>query len=676
EFRLHGDDKFSYVTDLEGRILLDLDKDGRMVQLQRNGALLDVSEANIELLRSESILQRRPEARMADVLQSGPDKGRTTYPSIGEVRSCVILLEFPDRPYSTAKDGDVNKLFDRLCNEEGFSDYGARGSAADYYAAVSNGKFKPTFDVYGPVKLSHNAEWYTKLADTEEECEQIINSVPAYYRDYITNHKQPRWGYALAEALEQLDDEIDFSIYDYDNNNQIDNIFFFYSGHGQADTWDKTAIWPHQSDYTAWTGSSMLLGQIYNLPRQIRDGVEFTCYATSCEINSSSKVPEEMRPCLDGIGAFCHEFGHVLGLPDLYDTNRTGVKSPGTYSIMDQGSYNDLSTCPPMFSAYEQWLCKWLDYTDVEDGNTYELNPLVGEDRNAVRLRIRRPGGSESYFTEYYVIETRGNEGWDSSLPEHGMFIWRVNFDYSIWRANEVNTRGDYNRQGKPYVEMVNSDKNSFAWPLEDQDCNYIIPEMNTLLPASLSKALNAYITRLKYDEETGKASFNYNKDLPSDFITNFQEENLEFDQTARQISLKWDEVPGMRYMLTVQRLDPTGTWKTVDGLNNTILSENQRTVRNITANQWKQEFTASVRVFDIVPGAEVSTINFIPADVVGIEDVTVEIPVIYGGKGCIVAPEGSKVYNMGGVECGTENLPAGIYVVVANGATAKVTVR
>ena len=677
EFRLHGDYDFSYVTDLEGKVLLDLDKDGRMVQLQRNGVLLDASVANIEMLKAETAINNPRIARMAVPESSGPNKGRTTFPSIGEARSCVILLEFPDRPYSTAKDGDINKLIDRLCNEEGFSDFGARGSAADYFRAVSNGKFKPDFDVYGPVKLSHNAEWYTKIADTPEEEEKLLNNVPSYYRDYVKNHKQPRWGFALAEALEALDDEVDFSIYDYDNNNEIDNIFFFYSGHGQADTWDKTSIWPHQSDYRGWTTSQYILGSIYNLPRQIRDGVEFTCYATSCELNSNPRVPEEMRPCLDGIGAFCHEFGHVLGLPDLYDTQGAGVKTPGKYSIMDQGSYNELSTCPPMYSAYEQWMCKWLDYTEAEDDQQYELNPLVGEDRNAVRLRIRRPGGTLSYYNEYYVIETRSNQGWDESLPEHGMLIWRINFDYDIWTGNQVNTKGEYNRQGKPYVEMIECDSNVFAWPANSEDTNYIIPEMKTLQPASQSKPLDVYLTRMEYDAQTGKASFNYNRDLPSDLVTNFQG-NPEVNDGVRQLVLKWDEVPDMRYMLTVQRMDPTGNMKTVDGLNNTILDENQRTVRNITANQWKQEFTATVRVFDIVPGAEVSSITFTPSelDPSGIEDVAVEIPVIYGGKGCVVAPEGSKVYNMSGVECGMENLPAGIYVVVTKGATAKVTVR
>lgn len=687
EFRLHGNEKFSFMTDAENVNILEIDKTGRMVPTMRDGVALKAVDADIQRLMDEcpltEMMPARKISRMAMLEDSGADKGRTTFPSVGEVRSCVILLEYPDIPFSTAKDGNVNELFNRLCNEEGFSEYGSRGSARDYYKAVSNGKFSPQFDVYGPVKLKHPARWYANVDEDDPILEGHKASDVAKLLDKKQN-KQPRFGYAIAEAMEALDGEVDFSKYDYDNNKEIDNIFFFYSGPGAADTGDGTYVWPHQSDFRGYT-DDYFLGTFFNLPRQIYDGVELTCYATSCEINSSSRIPEENQPWLDGIGAFCHEFGHVLGLPDLYDVSGYGIKTPKDYSVMDSGSYNMLSTCPPMFSAYEQWLCKWIEYTNAEDGTKYELNPLTDDDRNCVRLRIRQPGGVVSYYPEYYVIETRSKTGWDESLAEHGMLIWRVNYSRNIWMANEVNSYGRYNTKGTPHVELIaapNAPRNSYTWPDDYNGVNFIYPDMNVFAPESSRNPLNVYITNMEYDSETGKASFEYNMCAPSEEVT-VMHDNPYVSVSKREIYLHWDKVPGMKYMVSVKRTDPSGAQKVVDDLDDAIVEENRCTVRNITKNQWSQTFTAKVRVYNGVPGKNYSnTITFIPAEMQegdensSVGSVGAEVPFICGGQGCIVAPAGSKVYNMSGVECGMSDLPAGVYIVVAPGATAKVYVH
>lgn len=695
EFRMFGDEHFSYITDAQGDRLLEIDATGRIVPLMRDGKALRAVEADINRLISEmpkyevpsTEVSGRKVSRMAQL----ESNGQTSYPSTGEVRSCVILLEYPDRPFSTAKvapgateeerHAATRELFDRLCNEEGFSEYGARGSARDYYVAASNGKFTPQFDVYGPVKLQHPAAWYVQVdADdpaleghSQAEISMLLN--PNYY-------KQPRYGYAIAEAMEALDDEVDFSIYDYDANGEIDNIFFFYSGQGRADSYDPTSVWPHQSDYRGYTGD-YFLGTFFHLPRQIHDGVELTCYATSCELNSSRLIPDEEKPHLDGIGAFCHEFGHVLGLPDLYDTSNSGIKTPKDYSIMDSGSYNQLSTCPPLLSAYEQWVCRWIDYTYAEDNNLYELNPVTSDDRNAVSLRIRQPGGANSYYKEYYVLESRANEGWDESLPEHGMMIWRINFSNDTWAANEVNSYGSTNPRKRSNVEMINiPDTKSFAWPDSQDEIYSIYPEMEVFTPDHTTKPLEVYITNIEYDEQTGKSSFEYNMYKPTELVTVLHE-NPVVNSTKREIYLNWDEVPGMKYMLTVSsRNEATGAERYVDGLNDALIEENHRTVRNLTKSQWSQTITARVRLFNGVPAKNYSnTISFIPEQMVegdeisGVESVGVSVPAIYGGKGCINAPEGAKVFNMSGVECGTTDLPAGVYIVVVPGATAKVSV-
>lgn len=658
EYRLHGNEHFSYITDAEGVSILEY-KGGRLEQAFRNGAALRAVDSDIELLRAEAPVpfeaNTKVTNRMAPLVQAGTDKGRTTYNTIGKVPSCVILLEFPDVPFSVA---DPVDQYNRLCNEEGYSDYRGRGSARDYYMACSNGKFEPQFDVYGPVKLEHTSAWYTNQAEPDSR--------------FPSNDKSARWGQALYEAIQALDKDVDFSKYDCDNDGVIDNIFFFYSGYGQADGGGVTTIWPHQSDYYRFTASyKSPLG----LPELNPDGVSFRTYACANELNNSKSIPVSERPFIDGIGSFCHEYGHVLGLPDLYDTLYNGCKTPGRYSVMDQGSYNELSTCPPLFSAYEQWLCRWLEYTDAEDGETYQLNPLCDSDRNAVRVRMRLPGSAGGYQTEYYVIESRGPESWDYSVPEHGVLIWRINYNNSIWAGNTVNS------QTTPYVELIEPSYDITAWPGEWEDYTYITPQMSVLTPVCNSRRpIDVTISNITYDYATGHASIEYNKYKPLSEAPVLSEYPVRSEE-AREFTLSWSTLPGAEsYCLTVRREDNNGNSFYVDGLDDVNVGNvTEYTVRNITTNQWTQKFTAMVRGFAGVPGAVVSNVvNFVPAELPtsGVDGVEFDVPVIMGGQGCIVAPEGAKVFNLSGVECGTENLPAGVYLVVTTGATAKVQVR
>ena len=146
----------------------------------------------------------------------------------------------------------------------------------------------------------------------------------------------------MVYALDAVDDEVDFSKYDFDDDGTVDTVYFIYAGYGQADTGDETTVWPHQSILQGMVGSKKLL-----------DGVYVNPYATSQELKGGSHYYYQDGE-LAGIGTFCHEFGHVLGLPDLYDPNyNKQCITPNEWSIMDQGSYSGDSNCPPLFSAYE-----------------------------------------------------------------------------------------------------------------------------------------------------------------------------------------------------------------------------------------------------------------------------------------------------------------------------------
>lgn len=666
EYYINGDEQFHYLSDIDRTTLLE--RNGNTIMpLMRNGQKMLLTEANLTKLRAENPsieLPVSPIAGKVNRMAALDANGRTKYPTEGEVRACVILLEYADTPFSSP---DPQKQFDRLCNEKGYSDYNSFGSAKDYFEACSGGKFSPTFDVYGPVKLQYEAKWYVGDDDP---------SLPGY-------HHNARFGCAIKEALEYLDPDVDFSIYDYDDDGEIDNIFFFYSGYGQADTANPLLIWPHQTSYWRYT---TLYGGTLGLDRLWVDGKEMVSYACSNELNGSPKIAAEDRPWIDGIGAFCHEYGHVLGLPDLYDTMTASSSSvgqtptPGTYTVMDRGSYNYLSTRPPLFSAYEKWLCKWIEYTEstsLTDGDEITLHAQTSPEANAVRLRIPRPG-TNRFYPEYYVLECRNSDSWDESLDEHGMLIWHINFNANAWENNQVNVNNN------PLVGLVtiNSKGTSKVWPGSDGTGSYLSPSSAQLTSSTTKKPLNVTLTNIFYDyddPEADKVTFEYNKYQENSLTTALHAYSVE-NAATNSIKLTWDAVPdASNYMLTLSRRTSTSEF-TVAGLDKKMVGNvTSYTVDNLTAAQMKQTFTAKICVVAGLPSSQTTTLSFIPENLTsdsGVDGIDADALAIYGGKGEIIAPEGARAYNLSGIETGLTNLSAGVYIVVTPKATAKVVVR
>lgn len=311
------------------------------------------------------------------------------FPTRGELPFLAILVEFADLAFSF---DDAQEEFDAMLNQRGYDRYDGFGSALDYYIENSMGEFKPHFDVVGPVKLSESYRRYGK--DWEEN---II--------------------YMVKEACLALDDEIDFSRYDLDNDGIVDNIYFFYAGLGSNDGGDPNTIWPH-----AW--SVVEIGETL-----ILDGVQIDAYACSSELDGKRKP--------NGIGTFCHEFAHILGLPDLYNTSFGTVLHPASWSLMASGSYNGDGRKPPLLSAYERYELGWLEYDEISYPRTVSLPHL--KENVAMMIPTERAN-------EYFVFENRQPEGWDSSLPGHGLLVWHIDYDFSAWDNNTVNNRAGHQR--------------------------------------------------------------------------------------------------------------------------------------------------------------------------------------------------------------------------------------
>lgn len=348
--------------------------------------------ATSKMWNSQKMMRAPMQRANGDEFDNSDGHDIRVFPTEGEQNVLVICVNFSDKKFSF--DADPHTAMVNMMNEIGYSDYGASGSAYDFYYASSAGKFLPKFDIYGPVTLSKPYSYYG--ADNAKDGV-----------DY-------RAAEMIKEVIELLDDQIDYTQYDRNSDGYVDNVYVFYAGYGQADTGIEETIWPHAFQLKYALGAPMTV-----------DGVKVDKYATSNELNRDESF--------DGIGTFCHEFAHVLGLPDLYDTEYSGAFTPGEYSAMDSGPYNGDGYVPPTFSSYERYALEWINPVLVDQPMTVNMAPLT---RANIAYKVN---ASESNPMEYFLLENRQREVWDTYIPGHGMLVWHIDFDANKWFYNTVN---------------------------------------------------------------------------------------------------------------------------------------------------------------------------------------------------------------------------------------------
>lgn len=339
-------------------------------------------------------------------------------------KSLVILVDFADLSFTTPS---PNTAVYNLLNKVGYSENGAIGSAYDYYYENSNGRFDPQFDVKGPYKLSRNMAYYGGNDD--------------------------RYAYQMAMDACQLAaaDGVNFSDY-IGSDGRVKDIYIFYAGFAESYSGnDSDTVWPHRGpDYLQYYGLSI-------------QGLTFSGYACSSEFWGWQAYPNDQG--FTGIGTFCHEYGHVLGWPDFYDTNYTTNGQSvhlEEYSLMSGGNHNTNGKKPPALRAIERKLMGWLDNeTILSDSGGYELSEIYTSDKAYV-VETSTPG-------EYYLMETlssRRNK-WDAGLYDEfkthieGMLVTHIdksNVSISgigstaqqLWNSNRLNAYSSH-----PCVRIV-----------------------------------------------------------------------------------------------------------------------------------------------------------------------------------------------------------------------------
>ena len=330
-------------------------------------------------------------------------------------RGLLILVNYTDITLSEAN----NQLaFDSLANGDNYTYNGATGSCRSYFQAQSNGQYAPEFDVIGPITLPHTSEYYAANDATGND---------RYVVDFVI------------DACKAADEQgVDFSQYDNDNNGVVDFIYIIYAGYAESEGADATTMWPHNWDlisalYFGYTNQTKYYANSatdHNLPSF--DGKAINAYACSNELRKTTNLRA-------GIGTICHEFSHVLGLPDYYLTtdNPTTQQrlTPGAWSLMGYGNYLNDGNTPPNYSVYDKYYLGWITPTVLAQSQALTLHADGETGYMLTRNEKHLPEGAYRTDTVYY-IENRQQEDWDAYLPGHGMLIWQVIFDEKDWFDN------------------------------------------------------------------------------------------------------------------------------------------------------------------------------------------------------------------------------------------------
>ena len=320
----------------------------------------------------------------------------------GQKKGLIILVNFTDVNFQS----DNNKaLYERIANEENFSDGNFKGSMYDYFKAQSEGQFELTFDIVGPVTVSKNQAYYGS-------------------NDSNGNDKYP--AKMVIEALQLVNSQVNFGNYDWDGDGEVEQVYVVYAGQGEADGGASSTIWPHEYDLNSAKSYGDGSGA------QTLDGVKINTYACGGELNGSNNIA--------GIGTMCHEFSHCLGYPDFYDTDYSGGQGMFMWDLMDSGSYNDDGYRPAGYTSYERWVAGWK-------------TPITLETTQSVTNMKALQDGGESYIiynkgnnNEYYLLENRQKTGWDTSLPGAGLLILHVDYSSSVWASNQPNDDPSHQR--------------------------------------------------------------------------------------------------------------------------------------------------------------------------------------------------------------------------------------
>lgn len=338
-------------------------------------------------LRPRQQAQQRMLQKMASRQSSSAQAAaQRASPATGVNNIPVLLTKFSDHNNTYS----VSQFNDLLFGSGG-------GTLASFYSEISGDRFTVSGGSSGVTG------WYT-----------AANGHDYYGRNVFGSDGKPAT--LVIEAVKAADSAVNFADYDMDGDCNVDIVVVVYQGTGEEASYNANDIWAHQWDL--------------NSAKSWGDGTGAVTTGDSggcgkVKVNQYLVVSEMLDNAAQTIGIFAHEYGHALGLPDLYDTDYSS-EGAGYWELMAGGGWNGVTRdgdSPAHMSAWSKYALGWVSPIPVS-GTLDDVNLApVAEGGEVYQLL---DGDAATGTGEYFLVENRQQVGFDAGLPGAGLAIWHV----------------------------------------------------------------------------------------------------------------------------------------------------------------------------------------------------------------------------------------------------------
>lgn len=458
-----------------------------------------------------------PPANISNTFRRVVDKRQNVgnTPVVGERHALVILMQYQDVKFKCSKDA-----FDYLFNSLEYKDNGATGSVRDFYRFASQGQLDYISDIYGPFTSSYPMRFYGA-------------------NDAMGNDANPME--LCKEALQNLPEDLDLSLYDNDGDGIIDNVHIIYAGYGEEAGASSAAIWAHEYPH--------------QLSANNGSGITVAGYSCSPELRGNTNAN------ITNIGVICHELGHALGAMDYYDTNYgTGGEYLGTgqWDIMASGSWNNDGKTPPNFNPYVRSCVFGWNKQELLSPNMQVCLPKMELDNAEQTVIYRLETNDED---DYFLLENRQKVSFDEAIPGEGLLIYHVHPDIEKYtKSNTVNAT--HPQCLYPVCASGSFPSMKKYGNINTGECPFPGNANKSLFSASSSPAAIAWngsaakvsISNIRMDYTNGSILFSTDDSVINPDEPNVPEENIVYKESFEH---------GLSNGFTIKSITGKDVWKT-----------------------------------------------------------------------------------------------------------------